>query len=627
MIRPFYPSPAKAATNHRWLPWLLLCTCLILSNPLPAQEPTAIPYRVEITPDDDRALVSAIEAVSQLIRLAETAPTDGYGLLARARADLPRLTEALRAEGFWGGAARIEIAGEDVNQRGAAPPEADPAKPLPVSLILTPGPRYRIGQILLRAEPADQDALLEQAAAELRIAEGDPARPADILAAEEALLRELRRAGHPLASVVAREAVVDHDTKTMDITWRIAPGPLADFARPSVAGTTRTNPAMLERLAARRLEGEPYSPERLERARRALMGLGVFGFVRAEEGQALDPSGRLPVHFQVQERPRHAVGGRLGFETNYGLTASTFWEDRNIFGGAERLRLEGEVARIGETGIEDATYRAFATLRTPEFLGRDLQSTSQIGAVRERLRAYDRDAALASFVLEHRLSDTMAVAAGPNYEEGRIGRDGDMEDFRLFGLTGIFRYDNTTNPLDPRQGQRFTFSATPFYSAMDANSFTRVLTIGTSYFDILGNGDSVLALRAAIGSAPGADRDEITLDKRFYAGGGGSVRGYTYQSIGPRDAANRPLGGASLVEGSVEWRQRISRSWGMAAFLDAGSVGEEAKPDFSRLRAGTGLGIRYLTAIGPLRFDVGVPLDRQKDDPSFAIYIGFGQAF
>ncbi|MCA3279901.1 MAG: outer membrane protein assembly factor [Roseomonas sp.] len=627
MIRPFYPSPARAATNHRWLPWLLLCTFLFWSNPLAAQEPPAIPYRVEITPDDDRALVSAIEAVSQLIRLAETAPTDGYGLLARARADLPRLTEALRAEGFWGGAARIKIAGEDVNQRGAAPPEADPANPLPVAIMLTPGPRYRIGQILLRADPDAQDVLLEQAAAELRIAEGDPARPADILGAEEALLRELRRAGHPLASVVAREAVVDHDTKTMDITWRIAPGPLADFARPSVAGTTRTNPALLERLAARRLEGQPYSPERLERARRAMMGLGVFGFVRAEEGQALDPSGRLPVHFQVQERPRYVVGGRFGFETNYGLTASGYWEDRNIFGGAERLRLEGEIARIGETGIENATYRAFATLRTPEFLGRDLQSTSQIGAVRERLRAYDRDAALASFILEHRLSDTMAVAAGPNYEEGRIGRDGDMGAFRLFGLTGIFRYDTTTNPLDPRQGQRFTFNATPYYSAMDANSFTRILAIGTSYFDIMGNGDSVLALRAALGSAPGADRDEITLDKRFYAGGGGSVRGYTYQSIGPRDAANRPLGGASLVETSLEWRQRISRSWGMAAFLDAGSVGEEAKPDFNRLRAGTGLGIRYLTAIGPLRFDVGVPLDRQKDDPSFAIYIGFGQAF
>ena len=598
-----------------------------MANPLPAQEPPGIAYRVEVTPKDDGPLVSSIQAVSQLIKLEDTAPTDGYGLLARARADLPRITEALRADGFWGGAARIEIAGQDVTRPDASPQTTDPANPLPVAIILTPGPRYRIGQILLRAEPAAEDVLLEQAAADLRLAEGDPTRPADILAAEEALLRELRRAGHPLASVIAREAVVDHDTKTMDITWRIAPGPLADFARPSVAGTTRTNPALLERLAARRLEGQPYSPERLERARRVMMGLGVFSFVRAEEGQALDPSGRLPVHFQVQERPRHAVGGRFGFETNYGLTANAFWEDRNILGGAERLRLEGEIARIGETGIENATYRAFATLRTPEFLGRDLQSIAQIGAVRERLRAYDRDAALASFILEHRLSDTVAVAAGPNYEEGRIGRDGDMGAFRLFGLMGIVRYDNTTNPLDPRQGQRFSLSATPYYSALDSNKFMRILAIGTSYFDILGNGDSVLALRAALGSAPGADRDEITLDKRFYAGGGGSVRGYTYQSIGPRDAANRPLGGASLVEGSVEWRQRLSQNWGMAAFLDAGSVGEEAKPDFGRLRAGTGLGIRYLTAIGPLRFDVGVPLDRLKDDPSFAIYIGFGQAF
>lgn len=606
---------------------MLLFACLLLANPLPAQEPPAIAYRVEVTPQDDGALISAIRAVSQLIKLEETAPTDGYGLLARARTDLPRLAEALRAEGFWGGAARIEIAGEDVNRRDAAPPEADPANPLPVALILTPGPRYRIGQILMRAEPAEQDLLLEQAAADLRLAEGDPARPADILAAEEVLLLALRRAGYPLASIAAREAVVDHDTKTMDITWRIAPGPLADFARPSVAGTTRTNPALLERLAARRLEGQPYSPERLERARRAMMGLGVFSFVRAQEGAALDQAGRLPVHFQVQERPRHVVGGRFGYETNYGLTASAYWEDRNIFGGAERLRLEGEIARIGETGIEDATYRAFATLRTPEFMGRDLQSASQIGAVRERLRAYDRDAALASFTLERRLSDTMAIAGGPNYEEGQIGRDGDMNAFRLFGMMGIFRYDNTTNPLDPRQGQRFSISATPYYSALDSNSFTRILAIGTTYFDITGNGDSVLALRTALGSAPGADRDEITLDKRFYAGGGGSVRGYTYQSIGPRDAANRPLGGASLVEASVEWRQRLTRSWGVAGFLDAGSVGEEAKPDFSALRAGTGLGLRYLTAIGPIRFDVGLPLDRQKDDPSFAIYIGFGQAF
>jgi translocation and assembly module TamA len=357
------------------------------------------------------------------------------------------------------------------------------------------------------------------------------------------------------------------------------------------------------------------------------MGLGVFNFVRVTESPTLDEAGRLPVHFQVQERPRHAVGGRFGFETNYGMTASAYWEDRNLFGGAEKLRLEGEVARIGETGIENATYRAFASLRTPEFLGRDLQSVTLFGAVSEKLPAYDRDAVIASLTLEHRLSDTMALSGGPSFENGRIGRDGNMNAFTLFGVMGAFRYDNTTNPLDPRQGQRITLSATPYYSALDANYFTRLLVIGSSYFDMSGDGASVLALRAALGSAPGAGRDEITLDKRFYAGGGGSVRGYTYQSIGPRDALNRPLGGASLIEASAELRQRLGESWGIAAFLDAGGVGEEATPDFSQIRAGTGLGLRYLTAIGPLRYDVCLPLERQKGDPSYGIYIGFGQAF
>lgn len=622
-----YPSRNRGTTNRGWFPWLFLCTCIILANPVLAQEPPPSPYRVEITPSGDKQLVSAIEAVSQLIRLQETAPTDAYGLLARARADLPRLREALLAEGFWGGAARIEIAGEDVAQPAASPAPSAPGSPLPVAIILDPGPKYRIGQIIILAQPAGDDALLEQAAAALRLAEGDPARPADILAAEEALLRALRRAGHPLASMVARDAVVDHDTKTLEITWRIAPGPPANFGQTSVAGTTRTDPLLLMRLATRRLEDQPYSPERLERARRALMGLGVFNFVRATEAPALDEAGRLPVHFQVQERPRHAVGGRVGYETNYGLTASAYWEDRNLLGGAEKLRLEGEIARLGETGVENATYRAFASLRTPEFLGRDLQSVSVFGAVSEKLPAYDRDAVVASLTLEHRLSDTMALASGPSFENGRIGRDGDMGAFMLFGMMGAFRYDTTTNPLDPRQGQRFTISATPYYSALDANYFTRLLAIGSSYFDISGDGATVLALRAALGSAPGAGRDEITLDKRFYAGGGGSVRGYTYQSIGPRDAANRPLGGASLVEASAELRQRISESWGIAAFLDAGGVGEEAKPDFSQVRAGTGLGLRYLTAIGPLRFDIGLPLERQKGDPAFGVYIGFGQAF
>lgn len=601
--------------------------CLGLLQPLAAEEPPPVTYQVQITGAEDPRLEASIAAVSETIKLRDIAPTDSFGLIARARADLPRVTEALRSEGFWGGAVRIDIAGRDVTDPLEATEAGSTAEPLNIHIQLTPGPRYRIGHILIRPDQPEAGPALEDAAKDLRLKEGDAARPADILAAEEALLKALRRAGYPFASVMGRDVLLDHDTQSLDITWNIAPGPQAQFGQPSITGTTRSDAAMLARIAARRLEGQPYSPESLERTRRRLMGLGIFDSIRVHEAEHLAPDGRLPVNFAVHERPRHATGASIGLESNYGLTTSAFWEDRNLFGGAEKLRLEGEIARLGETGIENATYRAFATLRTPELWQRDIQSISQIGAVRERLRAYDRDAGIAAITLEHRLSETMVIAAGPHIEAGQIGRDGDMSPYHLYGLLTAFRYDNTTHPLDPRHGQRFSLSVTPYYSAVDANYFTRVLAIGSLYFDISGDGWSILALRGALGSAPGAGRDEITLDKRFYAGGGGSVRGYTYQSLGPRDALNRPLGGASLLELSAEWRQRVAESWGVVAFLDAGRVGEEAKPSLSEMRAGAGLGLRYLTAIGPLRLDIGLPLDRQKDDPGYALYIGLGQAF
>jgi translocation and assembly module TamA len=437
----------------------------------------------------------------------------------------------------------------------------------------------------------------------------------------------LRRAGHPLAAVAGRQATVDHDRRAMDVAWRLAPGPRATFAAPEVTGQVRTNTGLLERTAARQIEGRDYSPAALERARRALVALGVFESVRAEPAAALAPGNRLPVTFRVAERPLRAVGGSLSYETNYGLGASLFWEHRNLLGGAERLRLEGEVARLADGSFSNATYRAFATLTLPELWRRDIRLTARIGAVRELLEAYDREAVLASALAERRLSDRLALQAGPQFETGRIGRYGDLEAFTLLGFTTGLRWDGTTSLLDPTSGARASVTATPYWSLDNGVTYTRLLAIGSTYLDVTGDQRGVLALRAAIGSAVGATRDEITLDKRFYAGGGGSVRGYAFQSIGPRDAGNQPLGGASLLEGSIEWRQRISGPWGGVVFVDAGTVGVDAVPGTGTLRVGAGIGLRYLTAIGPIRVDVGVPLNPERGDAAYGLYVGIGQAF
>ena len=144
-----------------------------------------------------------------------------------------------------------------------------------------------------------------------------------------------------------------------------------------------------------------------------------------------------------------------------------------------------------------------------------------------------------------------------------------------------------------------------------------------------GDGRSVLAGRASFGTIPGGTADNIPFDKLFYAGGGGSVRGFAYQSAGPRDAFNNPLGGASVVEGSVEFRQRIGKSFGAVAFVDAGSAYTDTMPNFSQFapRIGTGAGVRYYTDFGPARLDVGVPLNKRDGDAPFGIYVSIGQAF
>ncbi|HEY4251649.1 MAG TPA: autotransporter assembly complex family protein [Roseomonas sp.] len=598
--------------------------CLaLLAGSSHGQEPRDIVYRVEFAPSGDEALDAAARAVSQLERLRESSPTNDAGLVARAEGDADRLITALRSEGYWAGTARVTLLGETPDSPTLPDRVEQSSGELAVTITLTPGPRYTLGSIRVTGPGADIAT-----ATPFGIAEGDPARAAPVLDAGDTLRGRLRDAGYPLARLVSRDTVVDHDRHSMDVTYVVDAGPLAHFAQPRVTGAETVNTALLERVAERRLRGETYGPARLESARTAINALGPFSTVRAREGAELDGDGRLPVTFEVSERPLRLIGGSLGYETNYGPTARLYWEHRNIFGSAERLRLEGEVARLGDAGgFQDATYRLSATLRTPEVLRRDIQSVSTIQAVREQLDAYDRNAIVVSTLFEHRLGPHLVGQAGPSFETGEVGRDGDMLSFSLLGFTVGARWDYTTSLLDPRSGWRAAITATPYLSLGEGRSFTRVLATGSTYFDLSGNGGTVLALRAALGSAFGAGRDEITLDKRFYAGGGGSVRGYSYQAIGPRDAGNRPLGGASLVEGSIELRQRISGNLGMVAFLDAGSVGDSATPNFSDVHVGVGIGVRYATAIGPIRVDIATPLTRIRGESSYGLYVGIGQAF
>ncbi|WP_328733123.1 autotransporter assembly complex protein TamA [Falsiroseomonas selenitidurans] len=596
------------------------------SAPIPAAAAGTIPYTVTFTPIGAPALDEPIEQASRLRRLAEEAPVDAYGLVARALGEPPRLDEVLRAEGFWAGRISVRLAGEPADAPGLAQRLAAlPAgSGVPVEVTVTPGPRYRFRRIALRAEDPAGAGPVDALGQPPGLLPGEPARTGPVLDAEAALLDRLRVAGHPLAAVVDREVLVNHEEQVMDVTWTLNPGPEARFARPAIAGDTAVSPGLLARIT-NRLAGEPYAPSRLDATRRELLNLGVFDSVRARAAGRLDAAGNLPVTFTVSDRPRNAAGVTLAYETNYGPTTSVYYERRNLFGNAERLRLEAEASRLGSE-TDDTNLRLSANLRRPGLIDGRTTLVLEAKTERERLDAYDRDGVTLSALLERPFGDNWVLQSGPTFETGRIGRDDNLEPFTLAGLVMGARYDNTDSPLDPRRGFRASLLAVPYADIAEGGGFVRSVATLRTYFDLTGSGSSILALRGSLGSLLFADRT-VPLDKRFYAGGGGSVRGYAYQGIGPRDSQGRAEGGASLVEGSVELRQRLSGALGMVAFLDGGSVGEEETPDFEEVRLGAGLGVRYATAIGPLRLDVAIPLNKQSGDDGYGLYVGLGQAF
>lgn len=608
----------------------LLLLPLLLAAPLAAEEAT-LRYQATLRPTGSPELDEQLREASQLRALAEDAPVDAFGLIARAAAEPRQLEAVLRAEGFWAPRVTLRIAGEPAEAPGLAErlatrPQATETPPIAVEIAVEIGPRYRFRHIALRpAAPGDHDALAVLGEVPGVVA-GEPARTDPVLDADAALLDRLRRAGHPLAAIADREVIVDHDAEAMDVTWIIAAGPRAAFARPTIEGDTRVNRELLARVSGR-LEGEPFSPQRLERARRELLALGAFDVVRARPADRLDADGRLPVAFAVTDRPRNAAGVALAYETNFGLSGRVFYERRNLFGNAETLRLEAEVARLGETlDLLEATYRIGATLRRPGLLDGRTALVLQALAVSEKLEAYDRDAVVLAALIERPWRERWLLRGGPSFEQGRVGPPGDLSPFTLFGLVMNARYDGTDSLLDPRRGLRAEATAIPYADLDASGGFVRSTGTLSTYLDLAGDGGSVLALRGSLGSLLGASND-VPIDKRFFAGGGGSVRGYGFQRIGPRDSAGRLRGGLSLVEGSVELRQMVSGQFGVVGFLDAGSVGELEAPDFSNLRFGAGLGLRYATAIGPLRLDVGLPLNREPGDSRFGIYMGLGQAF
>jgi len=598
-----------------------LCLALVLSgNPAAAgeTEPGETPvtpsraaglsYRVEILGVPERALQNLLEETSQLIALRESPPATLAALRRRITADLAALETALRSEGYYGSTIAYEIDRE--------------SDPVTVAIHVSPGPAYRLARYQIRyVGPGAESPRLSTDIEPLGLHIGMPARAALIVEAERLVLQQLRERAHPFARIVNRQVIIDHADTSMAVTVEVEAGPAARFGPVTIAGLTSVDDDYV-RAFIEWTEGEPYDQRKVESLRAELLGTGLFTSVRVDHADTLEKTGALPFTITVAERKHRSIGAGVSFSTDIGFGGEVFWEHRNLFQHQERLHVFANVAEISQQGG--------AIFRKPHFGRRHQDLLATAGIKHQDTDAFEELSLSAFGGLERRLDDRWQVSAGIPIEYSVLDDDQGERTFTLFGLSlGAVR-DSSDSVLDATRGTRLQLSLTPYYGLSgEDSSFVVSEASGTGYLSVTKDRRVILAGRSKIGFIPGEATARLPANKRFYAGGGGSIRGYEFQRVGPLDQNNDPLGGRSLVEVGAEVRLKLTEKIGVVAFADGGNVYDDVVPDFSRqLQWAAGFGLRYFTAIGPLRFDIGFPINRRKDvDDAFQFYISFGQAF
>ncbi|WP_333611517.1 autotransporter assembly complex family protein [Brevundimonas bullata] len=570
--------------------------------------------KAEIRGEIDSELRRQLErAVGQV----DTPPANRFEARRRARSAMESAQALLRSEGYYQPSLEDDVEGEE--------------KPVAV-VTVTPGRRFVLAETQINWSAPAPDAVTEQVVTkDLALKPGGPGRAADILDAEGRIVAGLTREGYADAKAEPRRVVVDHAAFTVQPNFNIASGEVVRLDGVLVRTRGPTNPDWVANLAPWRA-GDRYDPEDVAELERRLLDTGVYDGVNvslAPQDQ-ITPEGLRPVIVGLSDRPRSLLEAGATYSTAEGVGVDVFRTRYNRFGRAATLKYGLRFASIDSRLGGEASFPHF---RKP---GRTLKLSSYL--VNEQTDAYDRSALTVNADLSQRIGKTSFFTYGLGIDAGRytenrfdpVTQAPITFDRDLAILTGraIAFMDRSNDPLDPTTGYRLYVSAQPTaVTGEDTVLFLRTEAQATGYLPLQDGAKTVLAGRARIGSIIGGQELTVPSDRLFYSGGGGSVRGYSYQSINPRLPDNTPRGGLSLFETSIEIRRDIGAKFQAVGFIDAGAIGFQETPNFNNLRYGAGVGVRYKLPFGPIRADIAIPLDKREGDADFQLYISIGQAF
>ena len=573
---------------------------------------TTVAYEVTLegAPSDEIATL-AEESLAAYRYREEDAPSLAF-LRRRAEGDIPTLMKILRSRGYY--SATVEARVEETGPEAAE-----------VIFTVEPGPAYTLTRHAFVVEHAGGIAPPELDAGELGSPVGAQAEAAGIAAAENAAVARLRRRGFAYAEFLDRSGVADPEAATLEVESRIDAGRAYAFGPLAFEGSDAVAEDYL-RTYLPWAPGDTFDSDRLRTYQQRLFATELYDAVSVSPPETPpDAEGSpppIPITVSLEDRPPRTIAGSLRYDTDLGPTARASFEHRNLFGRNERFLAEAEGGIVEQ--------RLGFGIRKPQ-VGRPGQDlVGDITFSRTDDEAFDALDVTLTAGVEREISRRWKAGLRGLVEFSRIDDGGDESDAFLVGAPFFVAYDGSNDLLNPTTGGRFRLDATPYGGVFDGSD-TEFLVLdarGSHYLPFDDARDYVLATRGRVATILSPSLERVPANKRLYAGGGGSVRGFQERFVGPLDADDDPVGGRSALEAAVEMRARLFGDVGGVAFVDAGSVSTEVYPDFAEgIQVAAGVGLRYITVAGPVRLDVAVPLNPRDADDAFQVYFSIGQAF
>lgn len=579
-----------------------------------AEEPKA---SVQGVTDDDLR-----DQIRAAIGTTEKPASSRFEARRRGREAAETATAVLRSEGFYASEVSTDLGDREDDADSDAAPRA--------VVRVEVGPQFRIKRPSIvwdNIPPAPEVQSAGTLAMALR--RGAPGRAQDVLSAEGRILSAIQQRGHADAQALPRQVIVDHADNSLSPTYHIDAGPLVRLDGLVIDYRGRTDEDWIRKLVPWK-PGSVYAPDEMGELERRLRETGAFETVSVslQPADQVTAEGWRPVQLTLKDRPRRSLEVGAGYSTSEGAGLDVTTTRYNRWKRAD--------TRIIALRLAELQQRLDYKVSLPHWR-QPRQTLSLTASVYNELTdAYDQTGASLTADVTRRTGLNAYLTYGASVDGGRVaeiitignvvlrGVDRDLYNIALLGALAL---DRSSDPLDPKSGWRFEARAEPIFTFGDAQLTYLKVTGQASYYLPLDKEEKfVIASRVKAGMITGADTSDIPAARRFYSGGGGSVRGYGYQAVGPR-VSSTPLGGSSLAEASFELRYQITERWGAVAFVDGGAVGTDTFPQGDDFSAGIGFGVRYNLGFGPIRADIAFPLDRRDDDAAFQLYISIGQAF